>query len=110
MVQSKEQRVFHRIPCGLELTLRRQGHKVGQAEGKNVSMLGVGLTDLQMVLAPGEVLEIDLEGLGPVTAEVRWCRDGSAGLKFRGILTEVFDSWVGEFFSAHRLQLAQLVG
>ena len=60
-------------------------------------VLDVELTDLSYegasakcpdYLFPGDPVRLSLMGRGALDAEVRWCRDGMVGLKFKGVTPE----------------------
>ena len=50
---------------------------------RNISSMGA-LVDCPLPVAPGQVLTIDIVGVGPVQGVVRWAQSGKFGIQFGG--------------------------
>lgn len=71
----------HRVPCALRVTALAESGRI-PCEIINVSQTGARLAGAGAVHR-GEVLRLELNaGAEPLPAEVRWMRDGMAGLRF----------------------------
>lgn len=71
----------YRSPCALSVPALGQGGR-GRVEIVNLSPGGARIV-ADRPLAEGAVLRLELvSGIEPLTAEVRWARDGYAGLRF----------------------------
>ncbi|MCA9791631.1 MAG: PilZ domain-containing protein [Candidatus Eremiobacteraeota bacterium] len=109
MQNDSEKRLFSRIGCGLDLTLRRQVNNQRWAVScRDLSLSGLGLRQAKDIQV-GEEVQVTLEGFPPVQAQVRWHSDRGAGLSFQGSLSQIADTWVGEVLSAHGIRVKDLL-
>lgn len=75
-----ERRQMPRIELRQRLCVRHSGQS-DFAWTRNLSPSGIGL-ETRAVLQPGEAVELTLDGLRPLTGEVRWAEGGQAGIAF----------------------------
>ncbi|MBX3593060.1 PilZ domain-containing protein [Sphingomonas sp.] len=78
--QTAERRQMPRIELRQRVCLRHSG-QVDFAWTRNLSPTGVGL-ETRTTLDVGERVELTLDGLRPLTGEVRWAEHGHAGIAF----------------------------
>ncbi len=109
-MEVKEKRLFSRIACELELVVRdSRGDRQVPVNCRDLSLSGLGLAETPPGIQVGQVLDVALEGFPPVRAVVRWLGDRGVGLRFRGHILDVVDTWVGEVLSAHGMLVRDLL-
>ncbi|MGE0488888.1 MAG: PilZ domain-containing protein [Vulcanimicrobiota bacterium] len=109
MQNVSEKRLFSRIGCGLDLTLRRSlGDQYCSVSCRDLSLSGLGLRQARDIQV-GEEVQVTLEGFPPVKAQVKWLSERGAGLSFQGSLGQIADTWVGEVLAAHGIRVKDLL-
>ena len=108
-----EKRVFSRTECLMDLELRGKGRAREQAdriEAVDLSLLGLGFERIEGSpdLNPGDTVTVEMHGLNPVTAKVRWNRGERVGVQFCGRFQDIIESWVGEVLAAQGVRIQDL--
>ena len=75
-----ERRAVPRVEIGQAASIR-YGGTVAIARACNLSQGGAGI-ETRAALAPGDAVQLTLDGLRPLEGSVRWARDGQAGIGF----------------------------
>jgi len=100
---SKEQRIFPRTPCIVDLGLVAEGEKKPQrVKSLDLSMLGIGLVSPEESPPPGTPVRLGTPGDPPVEGVVRWRRGFRSGVQFSHQWDEVMQSWVGDLMSTFK--------
>jgi PilZ domain len=94
-----EQRVFPRVPCTVDLSLRADVNE-HSVDAVNLSLAGVGVAFKAPLnpfsFAVGSPVQVGMPGLSSLEALVTWTRGQHVGLRFCGQFPEILNSWVGE--------------
>ena len=78
---SEGERRHERRPVAMSGTILRSGGVGHVVDLIDLNYGGCGIST-PVALTPGETVKLTVAGRGSIPAEVRWCRDGKAGLDF----------------------------